>query len=100
VAVASAGPYAHHRHFATDRKPAPHHSFLRAGCNSCCSTISVKALKALHCTSLLANKKLYKLSPAVCGEGHISVIIKMPTQNSLQYNLFYIIYSASQVCQG
>jgi len=48
VAVASAGPYANHLHFAPVRQPRQYLTtqFLQPGCPSCRPTNIVKALKA------------------------------------------------------
>jgi len=59
VAVASVGPYANHLHHTADRQPHQHviTQFLQAGCPSYCPTNSVKALKAIHVTVIVAQYK-------------------------------------------
>ena len=68
VAVASAGPYAHHLHLTPDRQPRQYLTthFLQAGCPSCRPTNSVKALKASSSrTAIKVDEKSSKLLPDV-----------------------------------
>ena len=60
-AVASAGPYAHNLHLASDRQPHQHliTLVLHAGCSSWRPANSVKALKAKRWLGNLERKSLY-----------------------------------------